>query len=209
MNILWVQPNKTLALTSVFQETVEKMETLGICVEQISPDIEALAACEIPQEPDNFAALSGDEQEEIESSAARIINAKNAIAMRDKLTALIGGSTLEAYAAYLIQIGNIPADWTLAGTNVDWPETGWRHEAHRWNGQKVVVDFDVAVEETKTRLRAERAPLLSALDVKFQRNIETNADNSAVITEKNRLRDITGLTKSCATLDELRALSCS
>jgi hypothetical protein len=70
----------------------------------------------------------------------------------------------------------------------------------------VTVNLSKAKEITKNRLRAERAPLLAAQDVAFQRAQETNADTTAIVAEKKRLRDITKLTDSCTTLDELRAL---
>jgi hypothetical protein len=69
---------------------------------------------------------------------------------------------------------------------------------------KVEVSFPKAVELTKKRLRAERTPLLAAQDVAFQRAIEEGKDTSAIVAEKNRLRDITNITAT--TLDELRAL---
>ena len=61
---------------------------------------------------------------------------------------------------------------------------------------------------TKTRLRAEREPLLAAQDVLFQRALETSADTSAIVAEKTRLRDITNGADDCITTAELRALSC-
>jgi hypothetical protein len=69
---------------------------------------------------------------------------------------------------------------------------------------KVEVSFPKAVELTKKRLRAEREPLLAAQDVAFQRALEEGADTTAIVAEKNRLRDITNITAT--TLDELRAL---
>lgn len=125
------------------------------------------------------------------------------------ITSIFDGSEPAEHAALLKERAAIPADWSLADVNVAWPDTGWRHESHRWDGGKIVVDFAAAVEETKARLRAERAPLLAALDVRFQRNLETAADNSVIIAEKNRLRDITGKADACATLDELKGLSCA
>jgi hypothetical protein len=68
----------------------------------------------------------------------------------------------------------------------------------------VTVSFPKAVELTKKRLRAERTPLLAAQDVAFQRALETGADTTAIVAEKQRLRDITNITAT--TLDELRAL---
>ena len=70
----------------------------------------------------------------------------------------------------------------------------------------VTVNLDKAKAITKNRLRSERAPLLAAQDVAFQRALETGADTAAIVAEKARLRDITGLADACTTLDELRAL---
>lgn len=72
---------------------------------------------------------------------------------------------------------------------------------------KVIVNLDKAKAQTKDRLRAERAPLLAAQDVLFQRALESGADTSAIVTEKQRLRDITGLVDTCKTTEELRGLS--
>jgi hypothetical protein len=68
----------------------------------------------------------------------------------------------------------------------------------------VTVSFPKSVELTKKRLRAERTPLLAAQDVAFQRALESGADTTAIVAEKQRLRDITNITAT--TLDELRAL---
>jgi hypothetical protein len=70
----------------------------------------------------------------------------------------------------------------------------------------VSVNLTKAKALTKTRLRAEREPLLVAQDVLFQRALETNADTSAIVAEKQRLRDITNLADACTTTAELRAL---
>jgi hypothetical protein len=68
----------------------------------------------------------------------------------------------------------------------------------------VTVSLAKATEITKNRLRTEREPLLAAQDVLFQRAQESGADTTAIVAEKNRLRDITNITAT--TLDELRAL---
>ena len=70
----------------------------------------------------------------------------------------------------------------------------------------VTVSFPKAVEITKKRLRAERTPLLAAQDVAFQRALESGADTTAIVAEKQRLRDITFLVDSATTLDNLRAI---
>lgn len=70
----------------------------------------------------------------------------------------------------------------------------------------ITINMDKAKEITKARLREERKPLLEAQDVAFQRAIEANANTSAIVAEKQRLRDITQLADSATTTDELKAL---
>jgi hypothetical protein len=72
----------------------------------------------------------------------------------------------------------------------------------------ITIDFAKAQAITKDRLRAERAPLLAAQDVAFQRALESGSDTAAIVAEKQRLRDVTKLVDTCTTLDELRGLSC-
>jgi hypothetical protein len=73
----------------------------------------------------------------------------------------------------------------------------------------ISIDFSKAQAITKDRLRAERSPLLAAQDVAFQRALESNGDTAAIVAEKQRLRDVTSQVDTCATLDELKALSCA
>ena len=70
----------------------------------------------------------------------------------------------------------------------------------------ITVNLDKAKAITKDRLRAERTPLLQAQDVAFQRAIEEGSDTSAIVAEKQRLRDITSLADQANTLDELKAI---
>jgi hypothetical protein len=70
----------------------------------------------------------------------------------------------------------------------------------------ITINFDKAKAITKDRLRAERAPLLAAQDVAYQRALEAGADTSAIVTEKQRLRDVTQLADAATSLDELKAL---
>jgi len=70
----------------------------------------------------------------------------------------------------------------------------------------VLVNLTKAKDLTKKRLRAERELLLVAQDVLFQRALETSADTTAIVAEKQRLRDITKLADSCTTTDQLRNL---
>jgi len=71
----------------------------------------------------------------------------------------------------------------------------------------VTVNLDKAKEITKTRLRQEREPLLKEQDVLYMRATEAGADTTAIVAEKQRLRDVTGLVDSCTTTQELRELT--
>ena len=70
----------------------------------------------------------------------------------------------------------------------------------------IVINLAKAKEITKDRLRQERAPLLQAQDVAFQRALESGADTTAIVAEKQRLRDLPTLADSATTLDELKGL---
>ena len=80
-------------------------------------------------------------------------------------------------------------------------------DAWELNGSTVTVNKSKAVEITKKRLRFERDPLLAAQDVLFQRAQESNADTTAIVAEKQRLRDITDLATTSLTLEQLKALT--
>jgi hypothetical protein len=71
----------------------------------------------------------------------------------------------------------------------------------------IAINLDKAKAITKERLRAERTPLLQAQDVAFQRAIEEGADTSAIVAEKQRLRDITNLADQATTLEELKGIA--
>ena len=69
------------------------------------------------------------------------------------------------------------------------------------------VNFSKAQDITKERLRAERKPLLEAQDVAYMRAQEVGDDTTAIVTEKQRLRDITNQVDTMTTLDELKGAS--
>jgi len=74
------------------------------------------------------------------------------------------------------------------------------------NGTTITVSLTKAKDITKDRLRAEREPLLAAQDVLYMRATESNQDTTAIVAEKQRLRNITILADTATTLDELKAL---
>jgi len=71
----------------------------------------------------------------------------------------------------------------------------------------ITVNINKAKDITKDRLRAERKPLLEAQDVAFQRALEAGEDTTAIVAEKQRLRDITNEVDSMTTVEELKAAS--
>jgi hypothetical protein len=79
-------------------------------------------------------------------------------------------------------------------------------DAWELSGETVTVNLAKAKEITKARLRRERGPLLAAQDVLFMRTLEAGGDTSAIVAEKNRLRDITLLADACTATAELRSL---
>ena len=73
----------------------------------------------------------------------------------------------------------------------------------------ITINFTKATEITKERLRQERKPLLEAQDVLYMRATEQGTDTSAIILEKQRLRDVTNLADVATTLDQLKDISIS
>ncbi len=71
----------------------------------------------------------------------------------------------------------------------------------------IIINIAKAKDITKDRLRFERKPLLEAQDVAFQRALESGADTSAIVAEKQRLRDITNQVDTMTTVEELKGAS--
>ncbi len=71
----------------------------------------------------------------------------------------------------------------------------------------ITVDINKAKVITKDRLRTERKPLLEEQDILFMKAQEAGSDTSAIVTEKQRLRDITNQVDSMTTTDELKGAS--
>jgi hypothetical protein len=69
----------------------------------------------------------------------------------------------------------------------------------------VSINMDKAKVITKDRLRADRKPLLEEQDILFMKAQEAGTSTSAIVTEKNRLRDITNQVDSMTTTDQLKA----
>ena len=69
----------------------------------------------------------------------------------------------------------------------------------------ITIPLSAAKAVTKDRLRVERKPLLEAQDILFMKAQEAGSDTSAIVTEKQRLRDITKQVDSMTTTDELKS----
>jgi len=112
-----------------------------------------------------------------------------------------GELSIEAVQAKDTPAGSIIVDQdTLPNSDNDF------FDAWELSGSTVSVNLSKAKEITKARLRAEREALLTAQDVLFQRALETAADTTAIVAEKQRLRDITNQVDSVTTTAQLRGM---
>ena len=68
----------------------------------------------------------------------------------------------------------------------------------------IKIDIAKAKNITKDRLRAEREPKLQALDIAFQRALESNTDTTDIVNKKQQLRDVTNQVDSMTTIEELK-----
>ena len=71
----------------------------------------------------------------------------------------------------------------------------------------ITINIDKAKEIKKESLRQQRKPLLEEQDVAYMKAQENGENTTAIVQEKQRLRDITNLVDSCTTVDELKAVS--
>jgi hypothetical protein len=68
----------------------------------------------------------------------------------------------------------------------------------------IQVNFSKAQDITKERPRADRTPLLEEQDIIYMKAPEAGSETSAIVAEKQRLRDITNQVDDMTTLDELK-----
>ena len=71
----------------------------------------------------------------------------------------------------------------------------------------ITINLNKAKNLTKDRLRTERAPLLAEQDVAFQRALESGDDTSAIVAEKQRLRDVTKLVDTANNVEQLKQIT--
>ena len=71
----------------------------------------------------------------------------------------------------------------------------------------ISINMTKARELHKDKIREARTPLLTKLDVDFQKALETSADTASIVSKKNALRDApadSGIA-SAANVDALKA----
>lgn len=121
-----------------------------------------------------------------------------------------GNGVSVVYPTGELSIEDVQAKDCPQGTIIDDSTLPSRDFRNAWElvNEAVAVNFAKAQDITKDKLRAERTPLLESQDVAFQRALENSSDTSAIVAEKQRLRDITKQVDTATTLDELKELSC-
>jgi hypothetical protein len=121
-----------------------------------------------------------------------------------------GNGVSVVYPTGELSIEEVQAKDCPQGTIIDDSTLPSRDFRNAWElvDEAVSVNFAKAKDLTKAKLRAERTPLLEAQDVAFQRALENSSDTSAIVAEKQRLRDITNQVDTATTLDELLTLNC-
>ena len=82
-------------------------------------------------------------------------------------------------------------------------------DAWQFSGAAVEIDMAAARDIHRDNLRAERKPLLEALDVAYMRALEDDTGTVDITAEKQALRDVTEDPRidAAATPDELKALT--
>ena len=70
----------------------------------------------------------------------------------------------------------------------------------------ITVNFDKAKTVTADRLRQERLPKLLDLDVQYQRALESGADTTDIVAQKQVLIDLPAQVVTCNTLTEIKNL---
>jgi hypothetical protein len=70
----------------------------------------------------------------------------------------------------------------------------------------ITINIDKAKEIKKESLRQERKPLLEAQDVLYMKAQEAGEDTTAIVQEKQRLRNITALVDAANSVEDLKAI---
>ncbi len=71
----------------------------------------------------------------------------------------------------------------------------------------ITINLDKAREIKRESLRQERKPLLEAQDILYMRAQEAGTDTTAIVAEKQQLRDITMLCDTATSVEDLKAIN--
>ena len=71
---------------------------------------------------------------------------------------------------------------------------------------KLSIDMNIAKELHKEKIRSAREPKLQALDIEFQRALESSADTTTIVAKKKALRDAPNVDaiKNASSTEDLR-----
>jgi 5'-3' exonuclease len=78
---------------------------------------------------------------------------------------IIDGIDAQSHATELQERGDIPADWTIASYDVDFPQEGNPQEAYRWDGDKIVLDETALTEINAKTAEPTKNELLAELEI--------------------------------------------
>jgi hypothetical protein len=200
-NIIWKQPSGLLAVTFITPETALQMEQANSVADLVGQE------AELRKKRDALCTeLAQDDASQDTRDAIDYIDIVLSQIEFFKAVQQCHGLSSEGHAILLQKTNNsIPADWKAVAFDKDdlpsQPQETWR-----WKGGGIVVDVEALRDAVKAKIRLERAPMLTALDIEFQRNLETGADNNPVIAHKNSLREATKLVDGMGTVEELAAV---
>ena len=68
------------------------------------------------------------------------------------------------------------------------------------------INIDKAKDIWKDKIREKRKPALEQLDVDFMRANESGADTTAIVSDKQTLRDLPSQVDTATTTDEIKAV---
>ena len=82
-----------------------------------------------------------------------------------------------------------------------------RHFRNAWALDGTVITEDLTAAKTifADKIREARKPLLEALDADYMKALEASADTSAIVADKQALRDAPTAGNSATTIAELKA----
>jgi len=70
----------------------------------------------------------------------------------------------------------------------------------------IYIDISKAKDVWKNKIRVARKPALEKLDVDFMRATEQGTDTTAIVTDKQTLRDLPTQVDTATTTDEIKAV---